>query len=1221
MNFHLDSSFVDQIKILPSPFVDNIIGDIVYKRTYARVKDDGTKEQWWETVLRVVNGTYSLQKDHIIKLGLGWNEEQAQKSAKEMFNLIFNLKFSPPGRGLWVMGTDIIHKKKLGMALNNCSFVSTKDITNTNDPTKPFRFLMDVSMLGVGCGADTKGSNKVIIYQPTIPAVVYTIDDTREGWVDSVSALLNSYFNIDHKRLVFDYTKIRKEGERLKTFGGISSGPAPLIDLHKALAEVLDAKVGSLLDSTTIVDIFNLIGKAVVSGNVRRCIPKGTLIHTTRGLIPIEDIKPYSDHTVTSKGSFKILDNIYQGSQKTLTLYTNVSSVEVSTNHKMKLFDGSFKPADQLVVGDKLMMSQHVVNTGSQAGLDEGLSWFLGYYHGNGTTTVFKYKQYLELIKTQLQKMDINYIINESYGTISINEVINAEYQIMFTQPTEQRMYFLGGIFNALSISNELYSSNRKFLEDIQSIYASVGIRTKLMTYLSPEITTLTLKLDNATSYILRPYSAHKFNYSAKLTNNVATEYSTAITNIIHNEGFKETYDLTVETTHEFVIGSGFYVSNSAEIMFGEPDDVDFLELKNYEKNPQRMSYGWTSNNSIFATIGMDYKEVAKRISFNGEPGLAWLETMKNYSRLCDPPDYKDTKVMGGNPCFPADTCIMTNEGIRRFEDLIDTPFVAVVDGKEYPTDERGIYKTGCNQQLYKITLSNGISIRATYNHVFHTPEGEVPVCDMLVGETELLLSNNKGYDWDGYGTHDDGYFMSHSLYKNIINSYEPAPTNPLPRKVPNKIPLKGSRDYTIGFLKGLFDLYGKIDNNHKICLKLWNYERVQQLLYSVGISSYTYDDYLIIDDGSTKLFNDTIGIRNNFNLCYDHNSNPLFKARVVSIVKDDIEDVYCCTVLDTAHTISVNGIKAKQCLEQSLESYEVCCLVETFPARHDTIEEFMRTLKFAYLYAKTVTLEPTNWIESTRVVMRNRRIGCSVSGVAKFLSKHSMDILREWLDRGYNTIQEWDKVYSDWLCIPRSIKTTSVKPSGTVSLLADEPPGVHFPNSPYYYRRIRVGNNDPLLSELCRKGYHIEPCYGSETTTSVVRIPKFVGEGVRTLDDVSMWEQMALAAFMQKHWADNQVSCTVTFNPETEGKDIESALNIYQYQLKGISLLPRCDGVYPQMPYEKITKEQYEKELADIIERQVYGSPKSSPIKKRKLEEQLPPDSILYCDGDKCMI
>ena len=91
------------------------------------------------------------------------------------------------------------------------------------------------------------------------------------------------------------------------------------------------------------------------------------------------------------------------------------------------------------------------------------------------------------------------------------------------------------------------------------------------------------------------------------------------------------------------------------------------------------------------------------------------------------------------------------------------------------------------------------------------------------------------------------------------------------------------------------------------------------------------------------------------------------------------------------------------------------------------------------------------------------------------------------------------------------------------------------------------------------------------------------------------MWEQMSLAAFMQKYWADNQVSCTVTFDPETEGKQISYALNYFQYQLKGISFLPKMEhGAYRQMPYEEITQKEYEKmvsELKYLSFRQVKGN------------------------------
>ena len=84
----------------------------------------------------------------------------------------------------------------------------------------------------------------------------------------------------------------------------------------------------------------------------------------------------------------------------------------------------------------------------------------------------------------------------------------------------------------------------------------------------------------------------------------------------------------------------------------GEYNDKDFIELKNYEKNPDRMDYGWVSNNSIFAKIGMDYTDAVENIIQNGEPGFAWLENMKNYGRMADSPDFKDINAQGGNPCL-----------------------------------------------------------------------------------------------------------------------------------------------------------------------------------------------------------------------------------------------------------------------------------------------------------------------------------------------------------------------------------------------------------------------------------------------------------------------------------------------------------------------------------------------------------------------------------------
>ena len=97
LSFVLDESFVNKYKNIQPPFGYAPLGELVYRRTYSRTLPDGSKEDWWQTVRRVVEGTYSLQKEHIRSFHLGWDDEHGQRSAQEMYDLIFNMKFLPPG--------------------------------------------------------------------------------------------------------------------------------------------------------------------------------------------------------------------------------------------------------------------------------------------------------------------------------------------------------------------------------------------------------------------------------------------------------------------------------------------------------------------------------------------------------------------------------------------------------------------------------------------------------------------------------------------------------------------------------------------------------------------------------------------------------------------------------------------------------------------------------------------------------------------------------------------------------------------------------------------------------------------------------------------------------------------------------------------------------------------------------------------------------------------
>jgi ribonucleoside-triphosphate reductase len=300
-------------------------------------------------------------------------------------------------------------------------------------------------------------------------------------------------------------------------------------------------------------------------------------------------------------------------------------------------------------------------------------------------------------------------------------------------------------------------------------------------------------------------------------------------------------------------------------------------------------------------------------------------------------------------------------------------------------------------------------------------------------------------------------------------------------------------------------------------------------------------------------------------------------------------------------------------CAEQSLESYECCTLVETYLNRHDSLDDYKRTLKFAYLYAKTVTLLPTHWEKTNAIMQRNRRIGASMSGIANFADINGMPVLRQWMNSGYETIKRYDNIYSEWFGIRESIKMTTVKPSGTVSILAGESPGVHWtPGGKYFNRAIRFSNDDPMLPLFRMANYRVEPASESPDTTSVVFFP-IKSSARRAEKDVTIFEKMAIAAHAQRYWSDNSVSVTISFDSEKEQKHIGTVLHMYDGQLKTVSFLPSGNFTYPQMPYTQITEEEY---IND-------GEMKLFPIDFSGVYAGMAADAIgeNYCSTDSCEI
>lgn len=262
--YELDKYFKQHLYQSKIPWGFGTFSEIIYYDKYSRRKPDGSQEHWPDSVIRVVEGCMSIRKDWYRKHGLRWEDTYWDHVAQDMADAMFLMRFLAPGRGLFAMGTEYIYERG-SMALNNCAFVAIKeDLVNT------MCWGMDALMCGVGVGF---GIEECSFPEGKIPSSgirVYSIPDSREGWVESVRLLLNSYFE-DSPTWEFDYTKIRPKGAPLRGFGGKASGPDPLIKLHERIRDYMYKYVHGIYSRTRVcADLANAIGACVVAGNIRR---------------------------------------------------------------------------------------------------------------------------------------------------------------------------------------------------------------------------------------------------------------------------------------------------------------------------------------------------------------------------------------------------------------------------------------------------------------------------------------------------------------------------------------------------------------------------------------------------------------------------------------------------------------------------------------------------------------------------------------------------------------------------------------------------------------------------------------------------------------------------------------------------------------------------------------------------------------------------------------
>ncbi len=273
------------------------------------------------------------------------------------------------------------------------------------------------------------------------------------------------------------------------------------------------------------------------------------------------------------------------------------------------------------------------------------------------------------------------------------------------------------------------------------------------------------------------------------------------------------------------------------------------------------------------------------------------------------------------------------------------------------------------------------------------------------------------------------------------------------------------------------------------------------------------------------------------------------------------------------------NVVGSNPCSEQTLADFETCCLAELYLPNIDSYEELLSVSKLLYKVNKHSLALKCHHKETEKIVHKNMRMGIGVTGYLQCDETKKL-----WLKDAYVELRKYDEEYSKNNGFPKSIKITTVKPSGTLSLLAGTTSGCHPGFSQYFIRRIRMSSDIPLVA-ICRKnGYNVEYQRNFDGTedhnTVVVSFPCSHEDGTVLAKDMTAVSQLEVVKRLQKEWSDNAVSCTIYYKKE-ELDEIKKWLSInYNDNIKACSFLLHRDHGFDQAPLEEITKAQYEEAI-----------------------------------------
>ena len=1225
--FKLNESIIKNLKDLTPNFGFNGLGELVFRRTYSRNNED-----WCDVVIRVVEGCLSIRKEHFVRSSLLWEDEKWQTFASNMALSLFNMEWLPPGRGLWMMGTDFTYKRG-SMSLNNCFQVQTKFWTS--EGLKSFSDFKD------GDSVVVRGKNK------WVPATVKCFGQAPL-WKLTVgkSGIQNTIFVTANHRWIT--RKLGTYVEEIQTTEELIPG-YDFVSFEKGNSEY---------DTQLPLDE-NSSWRVIDSGQT-------SLFEDVWCVVEPEFEEFTLENGILTKNcsATDTEDDFVHSAEWTMDGLMNGVGVGFTTNWRGEATMPDKKDSEIFVIPD------------SREGWVESLIKLMCSYinsprYGKNKFPIFDYSQiraHGEPIKgfggtasgfdplKQMHERIESYLDAFCVGRLQCTSKTWKEFK---SEDLEQAT----SEWREVEVEVDKPYSHTRLVADVFNAIGACVVAGNVRRCLPSDALVHTKGGLIPIKDVEIGQEALTFNGYQKITNKFVQGVQKLVKIITQDGDFRCTPDHKMAILNR--IGE-YKMTKTCDIKPGDRMISPRIAVEGNEDVKMPCFVNATIRDKINISIP------------NLDQDMSWL-----------------IGVYQGDGCVKQDSAVCVRLGeeniankikeqFQRFSPGMTVTISKIEDKNCFNINASSkqlcyFFKTYIKQSntcikipefIWKTTLQNRLSyitglmdsdgstqhrpvivLSTIYESFAREVQNLLYSCGL---ESRLKLNRKQSGPWSDKPYHEVCLISHHS--KNIIEDVSSLNKelrigtrsqncNGFPMNwLPESVPYSQRQHYSKNCSQLTTDTYERV-----FCQKL-SYTPVEVIEVVEDVEEETYDIEVAnrheffcngyLSSNSAEISLGYVDDKDFMNL-KNYEINPersaigwLSNNSVVLRADRGYEDFsyipeLARRILDNGEPGMINlyniqkyGRSGKElpdeatmvnpCAEIALSNWELCNLSEVFPPRCSDPQKFYKALEYATFYASTVSLLPTHRPETNAVIAKNRRIGVSISGIAQWANSDS----EEWgqmnytkmitfLRKGYKVVRETNTRLAKESGVPAAVRVTTVKPSGSISLLAGCTPGVHYPVSRYAIRRVRIGMTSPLVPSLIAAGVPHEKDIVSENTY----VFEFVIDhgDVRPCEDVSPWEQFSVVQMMQKHYADNCVSATIYFDKEKDGPDLEKLLAMFIPNLKSVSMLPHSGHGYCQAPYEKISLDEYNRRKNEF-----------KPIDYKSVKNNVPSGSK-FCSGDNC--